>query len=207
MMKEQMIKDMTVKVTDVLDARNVVDEFADALEEAKASGQEAVEQLEAELQKKKEALPLAQDLGEAKLIKQEIDSLTDDIELQKAVNAAKVTKMKAELEDKVEAFFKVHKSAKFMFQGIDNYIVVNTSLSELTETKELMRGFINALDGSFAGVRQVLLDEGIVSFENQNKVYKGIHLGQRGLETKLYELEYRIKPFINELRAYGLEIK
>jgi hypothetical protein len=207
MKKEQMITGMAGKVAEVQDAQEAVFSFLEEIEEAVASGAEAVETMEQELQALQESLSMAQDLGEAKLIKGQMDAKAEDIELQKAVNAGKKKAKYAELEDKAEAFFKAHKSAVTMFGALDDKRILETSLSELTEAKETMTGFSRALAGAFASVRQVLLDEKIVSSENQNRLYRGIHLGQVAKESRLTQFEYQIRPVINELRQAGLQIK
>ncbi|KGA98119.1 hypothetical protein AJ85_18570 [Alkalihalobacillus alcalophilus ATCC 27647 = CGMCC 1.3604] len=205
-MKEQMIKDLTAKVAEVQEAREVVDIVMDSIEELESSGKEVLVKMEQELQVLQEALTMAQDLGEARLIKQQIHSLQEDLELQQAVTEAQIKAMYVELEDKAEAFFAVHKSACFLFRTVDNYMIVNTSLSELSATMEKMQGFSNALSGRFAGVRAILLDTKIVALEEQNMPYRGTHLGQRDLNTKLMEFDYEIRPYIRQLRTSGLEI-
>lgn len=202
-----MIKDMTAKVNEVKDARKAVEAVLDGIEELKAEGKEALVKMEHELQAKQEALTMAQDMGEAKLIKQQIDSLQEDIELQKAVTEAKVKGMTADIEDKAEAFFKSHKSASFLYNAVDNYMILNTNLSNLYTNMELMQGFSRALSGSFAGVKAILLDTGIVAQADQNRIYKGIHLGQRDKESELVNYEYKIRPYINQLRSSGIEIR
>jgi hypothetical protein len=207
MNKETMIKGMVTKVAEVQDAQEAVFSFLEEIEDTVASGVEAVETMEQELQALQEALSMAQDLGEAKLIKGQMDAKAEDIELQKAVNAGKKKAKYAELEDKAEAFFKAHKSAVTMFGALDDKMILETSLSELTEAKEKMTGFSRALANDFASVRQVLLDEGIVANENQNRTYRGTHLGQVAKESRLTKFEYQIRPVINELRQAGLQIK
>jgi hypothetical protein len=207
MKKEIMIKDMTAKVTDLLEVVDAVESFLEEIEETATSGAEAVTEMEAQLVGHQEALAMAQDIGEAKLIKGQMNALAEDIELQKAVNAGKKKAMYVQLEDKAEEAFKAHKSAVFMYRTVDDYFILNTTLATLSEDKETMTGFARALGNAFASVRNILLDEGIVANENQNRTYRGIHLGQRGQESRLTKFEYQIRPVMNELRQSGLAIK
>lgn len=204
---ETMIKGMVTKVAEVQDAQEAVFSFLEEIEEVVAEGAEAVTQMETTIEAKKEAMSLFVDFEEVKLAQAEIKSLESDVQLLKQVNANKDNVIKAELEDVAEAFFKQHKSAVTMFRAWDDRMILDTSLSELTKTKETMTGFSRALAGAFASVRQVLLDEGIVANENQNRTYRGIHLGQVAKESRLTKFEYQIRPVINELRQAGLQIK
>ncbi|CAH0222649.1 hypothetical protein SRABI96_02450 [Peribacillus sp. Bi96] len=204
--KQEMIKGMEVKVNEVIGASQAVSEFVESIEETVTEGVEAVKQLEAVIETKTEALNTFTDMGEARLAKQEINNLVEELELQKAVNTGKEKAMKSELEEVIVTFFAVHKGACMMFRGLDNHLVANTSLSELNETKATMEGFGNSLTFSFAGVKQILLDTKIVAQADQNRQYRGIHLGQRGQETQLYGFEYVVRAYVQQLRASDIAI-
>ncbi|MFC0235142.1 hypothetical protein [Fictibacillus phosphorivorans] len=203
MNKETMIKDMTAKVTEVIDAKDAVLDIVENIEDVVLEGKEKVAQLEAELKAKRDALDTFTDIGEARLAKAEINNLVEDIELQIAVNAGKAKAMHTELEEKAEEFFKVHKSGIFLFRAVDNFFVANTSLLLLQDDKELMSGFASALNASFKAVRQILLDAEIVSQEDQNKSYKGYHLGQRELVTELLTFDSKIRAYAQGLKLAG----
>ncbi|OIU71203.1 hypothetical protein [Rossellomorea aquimaris] len=206
-MKEQMLKDMEGKIAEVLESKSKIDALLDNIEEMQDENKSSLAKMEQDLKGHQEALTMALDLGEAKLIKKQIDSLQEEIELQKSVTEAIVKGKYADLEAKAEEFFKVHSSACFMFKAVDDYLVVNTTLSELNEVKGIMQSYSNTLSITFAGVRAILLDTGIVALENQYKVYRGTHLGKRDVVSELNEFEYQIRPYMNKLRSYGFEIK
>lgn len=207
MNKETVLEGLAVKVAEVVQAGEAVSNFVGLMDESVSEGVEAVAQLESLISAKKEALNTFTDMGEARVAKAEINNLVEELELQKAVNVGKRSAMLEELESVIGAFFSAHKGAKFVYSNADDYCLVNTSLSELTDTRDLLQGFANKLAYSFAGVRNILLDEGIVAPENQNKVYKGIHLGQVVRETQLAEFASRVRPFINDLNRAGVAIR
>lgn len=207
MNKETMLKELAVKIDEVKQASHAVNEFVELMDESVAEGVEAVAQLESLIATKQEALNTFIDMAEARKAKAEINNLVEELELQKAVNVGKRSAMVAELEAVIGAFFAEHKKALFFYRNTDDYCLINTSLTELTATKELLQSFANGLAYSFAGVRNVLLDEGIVAPENQNKVYNGIHLGQVVKQTQLAEFATRVQSYINDLNRAGIAIR
>ncbi|KUP06197.1 hypothetical protein Q75_09715 [Bacillus coahuilensis p1.1.43] len=204
MMKKQMTNEMELKVKEVIETRDAVYSFLEEIEAVVAEGKDAVSQLEQELVAKQEALSACTDIGEARLAKNEIKALEEDLELQIAVNDGKAKAMRSELEDIVESFFKVHKSAVFMYGAVDDFYLINTSLASLKEDKETLSGFTGSLNGSFSAVRNILLDTEIVANADQNKTYRGTHLGQRHQNTKLNDFDYHIRPYANQLRSAGI---
>jgi hypothetical protein len=201
---ETMIKDMTGKVAEVMEAQEAVFSFLDEIEDTVAQGAEAVQQVELIIAERKEELKQFTDLERMRTAQAHIKSLEDDIELLQIVANNKKDTLKGQLEDKAEAFFKEHKSAVFFFRTIDAYMVNNTTLATLSEDKETMTGFSRALANAFASVRQVLLDEGIVANEDQNRLYRGIHLGQVAPETELSTFEYTVRPYLLKLKQAGI---
>lgn len=169
MNKVEMLKELEAKVLEVREAQGAVYDFLDEIDEAKAEGVVVVAEAEATVQAKKEALNTITDLGELKLAQAEIRALEEEVELLKVVNANKANAMLEELGNKADAFFKVHKSAKFLYQAVDNVLVANTSLTELAETKATMTALGQDLNNSFKAVRQVLLDTKIVALADQNR--------------------------------------
>lgn len=206
MNKQTMTKEMELKINEVQEARNTVFTFVDEIEDAVQAGEQTVSAMETELSGQRNSLTMAQDLGEAKLIKNQIDRIQEDLELQKAVNVGKKKAMYEQLANKAEEFLKVHKSAVFLFKSVDDFYLVNTSLSELTVAKEMLQGFASQLSVSFAGVRNILLDTGIVAMADQNRMYRGIYLGQIVRETQLSEFKSRVQPFLNDLSRAGVVI-
>lgn len=202
--KTEMIKEMTGKVAEVQEAQDTVFSFLEEIEEIVAEGAETVKQMEAVIEAKKEAMSLLTGFGEAKLAKAEIDSLEEDMELLKQINDNKVKTMKAELVDKVDAFFVVHKGAVFFFNAVDAHFVTNTTLATIAEDEQTMTGFANGLANSFASVRQVLLDEKIVTIQDQNRLYRGTHLGQTGKVTELMDFHRLVRGYISQLKAKGI---
>ena len=202
-----MLNELENKVAEVKQASQAVNEFVELMDEAVSEGAEAVAQLESVIKVKQEALNTFTDMGEARLAKAEINNFIEELELQKAVNVGKRSAMVAELEDVIEAFFTAHKKAVFMYRNVDDYCLVNTSLSELSATKDKMQGFSNQLAVHFAGARNILLDEGIVAMADQNKMYRGIHLGQVGKATQLAEFASRVQPFLNDLSRAGVALR
>lgn len=205
MNKQTIVEEMTAKVNEVIDARDAVYEHLQEIEEAVASGQEQVAQLEQELQNQQDALSMAQNLGEAKLIKQKIDSLAEDIELQKTVNTSKSNGTASGLADKADAFFKAHKSASFLYGTVDNYFLANTCLANFQEDKGILAGFANTLNNSFKGVKQVLLDTKLCEVNGNYVSFRGNYLGQRDLKTELevFEAQCKLRQFVYESYRAG----
>ena len=205
-MKEQMIKDMTERVKEVAEAGQAVNSVMDAIEDTKASAKQTLSALEHELQDKQEALAKAQDVTKAKALRKEIASLEEDIELEKTVGQARVNARIVEIEDKAEAFFALHKSARFMYSAVDKHMILNTSLSELTEAKKTMQGFSRELANDFSRVTAILRATGIVT--QATVQYKGIHLGQSSIQTELSNFDNKVRGYIHSLKgALGVEIK
>lgn len=195
---------MTAKVADVLEAKEAVNSFLDEIEFTAGQHGQAVTEMQEQLAKQNEAFKMATDLSEAKMLKAQVSSTEEDMELVKQVSEAKVSAMYQELENKAEAFFAVHKEADAEFRELDKAMMANTGLGQLQEHMELMSGFANTLNNSFAGVRAILLDTKIVPMSEQNGRYKGkYHLGQRGLVTELNEFNYKVAGYVRDLRSAG----
>jgi len=200
----KMLKEMTEKVAMVQESYHEVLHFVDEIEEVVASGKDALAELEEQMVKHQEALTMAQDLGEAKLIKQQIVALAEDMELLQSVNKAKELSMMATLSDKAEQSLLANKDAVELFRALDKEMVANTSLGQLKSHIELMSGFASALNNSFASVRNILLDTKIVTHENQNRQYRGIHLGRAGVQSELTNFEYHVRPYIQKVKQAGV---
>lgn len=207
MNKETMIKELSASINEAVKTSQEVVNFLDVIEDTVVEDKEAVASLEAHLQTKMDTLLTFTDLEKAKVAQAEITNLETELSLLKNINEAKVKAQKVELEDKAEAFFVIHKTTKFKLVAVDSYLVANTSLSELTETLQMVKGLSHELHSTFSTVRNILLDTGIVANENQNKQYRGIHLGQALYYTKLIEFEYEVKDYMQVLKATGIEVK
>ncbi|MDG5789666.1 hypothetical protein QA612_19600 [Evansella sp. AB-P1] len=202
-MSKKRLTEMTAKITEVQDARDNVESFLEVIEETASDNRATVRGLEDELQKAQEALTVSVDIGESRMLKAQADAIEQDISLTQQVAQAKITKMYQELEDKVERFFNAHKGAVKMYQELDAYYVANTSLSALKEDAKLLSNFATELNNSFRAVRQVLLDTGLVSQAEQNKSYRGQHLGARDLVTELWTYESKVRGYVQQLQQAG----
>lgn len=195
---------MTKTITEVLDAKDAVDAFLDEIELTEAQHKQAIAELEQELAGHNEALGMAEDLGQAGLIRQQIKDTKEQIELVKMVNENKVRTKYQILADMAESFFAVHKDAGAKFDELDKVMLATTGLGALKDNMELMQGFANTLNFSFAGVRQILLDTGIVPMSEQNLRYRGkYHLGQRGLLSELNSFNAKVAGYVRDLKYVG----
>lgn len=200
----EMIKELVEVVNTAIEAKESVYDFLTEMEDTAKAGNEVVTEMQATVQAKEEALTGLVGFADIKQASSEINSIKEDIEVLKQVNANKIVAMKVELADVAEDALKAHKTAVAKFNKVDNILVANTTLSDLDNTFETMKTLARQLEFAFKGVRQVLLDEGIVSTVDQNKQYRGVHLGQREVVTKLYEFELKVRQFKHELKLAGV---
>lgn len=198
-----MKKEIQDTVKEVLEFRNAVLNVQEGIEESVELGKGAVSQLENELSVKQDDLSSVTDMAEAKQLKAEIDGLKSDIELQQSVNKAKSLIMMSELEDKAVQFFDKQRKAISHFNTIDTYFLNTSSISTMKEDIEFLQDIALDLNNSFKSVRHILLDTGIVSVAEQNKSYKGHHLGKRDVVSELVSFEYKIRPITNQLKQAG----
>jgi hypothetical protein len=205
--KETMIKELTVKITEVQEARDAVEAVMEAIDELASSCNEQITQIEADIVARKEGLKLITDLEGLRKAQTEINTLQDDVELVKQVKGNKAKSLLEEVENKAVEFFNTHRVAKSVFNTVDEYMLINTSLSELSDAKEQMSGYINCIDKNFAQVRSILLDTKIVSVEDQNRSYRGFHLGQHNRGTQFLDFEYHINSYKHQLISRGLPLK
>ncbi|MFN7251499.1 MAG: hypothetical protein ACK4M9_11990 [Anaerobacillus sp.] len=202
-MKTEMIKEMTAKVSDVQTAQEALYALLEKIEVEQSENKQTVAELQGQIETAQEALTLAVDISEAKLLRQQVNILQEELELTETVSGAKANAYHAEIEAKAEVFFKVHKGAKFLFSTVDNYFVAHTSIATLEQDKEALQGFTRDLNSSFRFVRQVLLDTGVITLAEANLTYKGIHLGARDIETELIRYGLKVKAYIQELKQAG----
>lgn len=196
---------MTVKVAEVMEQYHGVIDYLEEIETVEAQHGQAVAELEDELTGHKEAFTMAEDLGQAKMIKAQIKATEEDIELVKSVNRAKVLSMYGTLGDKADAFFSNNTEAVTVFRELDKEMVANTSLSQLEANLETMRGFASAINNSFAGVRGILLETKLVAQADQNKRYMNKHhLGRQNIQSELVTFENRVRTYVRELKSAGL---
>lgn len=198
------VEKMMQKVNKVQDVRDAVEAFLDEIEANKAMLNQASIEVEETLANLQESFKTTTDLNEAKKLKQKITDAEEELALVKQVSEAKVNVMYEKLADKAEEFFTVHKDAVADFKTLDKYMIANTGLGALKANKEIMSGFADALNMSFAGVKHILIDTGIVAVSEQNGRFKGTHLGQRALVTELVNFEYKVSRYIYDLKSAGL---
>ncbi|WP_066047048.1 hypothetical protein [Robertmurraya korlensis] len=204
---ENKINAMSNKIAEVLAKRGAFEDYLEDIELTKAQHGQAIVELEEELAGHKEAFAMADDLGAAKLLKQQISSTEEEIELVKQVNKAKIATMFEILGDLAESYFACHTEAITLFRELDNEMVVNTGLGVLAENRSIMEGFATTLNSSFSQVRNILLDTGIVAQADQNKRFRGkYHLGQRGLISELITFESKVRAYVSELKAKGVSL-
>ena len=202
--KEMLIMELTVKGTELQEAVQVVYAVMDAIDETVAEGNEQLAELDIDIVAKQEAFAGITELKLLKQSQEEINSIKADVNLVKQVIDNKVKVMYSEIEDKAEQFFKVHKSALELFKTVDDYMLVNTTLTELRDVNAVMTEYANDFYRAFSEVRNVLLDTKIVAEKNQNLVYRGCHLGQIRRNTLLLDFEYKIQGYMQQLKAQGL---
>lgn len=192
---------MTQKVLELQEVKDAVEAFLEEIEVTTRQYNQAVSELEEQVENLQESLGVATDLAEAKSIKQKINDTQDEIELVKQVSNAKVDAMYETLGDKAESFFVVHKEAVAVFKELDKQMIANTGLGALKSNLELMNGFARSVNFTFADVRKILLTTGIVPVEEQNRMFRGkYHLGQAGLSTELNSFYAKVSEYM-----YGLE--
>lgn len=201
---EKMIKAMSSKVAEVLAKRVAIEEYLDSMELTAGQHKQALQELYKELASHTEAMTMADDLGQAGLIRQQIKATEEQIELVKMVNENKVNTMKKTLADKADAFFGCHAEAVTEFKELDKEMIAITSLRQLKEQTEMMRGIANTLNNSLSDVKLVLIDEGIIT--QADKFYAGYHLNQRELMSELSNFEFKVNPYIRELTAKGVSL-
>lgn len=204
MNKETVMKDMQEKLEELNTAKQAVNDFVAAMEEQAEENTAEVGQLKAELMAMKESLALVADFTKAKLLKAEIDELKADIELQEQVASAKHQAQLNELSELAEEFLNVNKAVRFFFTTVDKYFLSNTSLSELEENVEYLNGVAQEINFSLKFIRQILLDTGLIASSEQNKNYKGYHLGQRDVVSELDVFKTRISQMVYEYKRAGI---
>ncbi|MDM5313372.1 hypothetical protein [Peribacillus frigoritolerans] len=200
--KVEMTKEMTAKITEVLDAKDAVVEHLEQVTQESGEINRQMNELQADVKAKTEAMAVIADIGELKLAKQEITALEEDMELLASVREVKYKVGLSELENKAEAFFKIHGTATSLFTTVDNYFLAHTSLSEFQESKKTMQDFASTLHFSFIEVKQLVIDEGLCEVENNGNLvkFKGVSLRNRNLSTELevFENQCKLRKFVYE---------
>lgn len=204
MNKETVMKGMQEKLEELNTAKQAVIDFVDAMEEQGEEATTEIKQLKAEHEAKQEALALVTDFAQAKLLKAEIDELNADIELQEQVATAKHQAQLEALAELVEEFLSVNKSVRFFFTTVDNYLLAHTSLSELEGNVEYLKGVAQSINNNFSFIRNVLLDAGLITMAEQNKQYRGHHLGQRELVPELESFKIKIRQVVHDYKRAGI---
>jgi hypothetical protein len=102
----------------------------------------------------------------------------------------------------IEDFFKKHAEAKTMHKTLDVELLFSTTIKTIEADYEFMNNLASQIYDAFQDVLRVMIRQGIV--QQGDHLYKGIHLGQRGLSTRLYFIKSALQPEINNLRRDGL---
>ncbi|WKA60292.1 hypothetical protein QWY16_09365 [Planococcus shenhongbingii] len=175
-------KGMDSKVKEMAGALVAVQEMFEVLKDVKASGSEAVFQLQAKKDQLKEEMQLATDIGSAKYIMQEVEQTEKDIELQIAVNNGQATKIVMDLKDAFTTFFNAHAKAKTVFNALDQEYVQTMSIRSLQDDTTKLNSLASNINGAFGLAKSLLLDVGLA--ENSTVRYGNTHLGQSNLISK-----------------------
>lgn len=173
---------MESKIQEMGTALVAVQDKFDELEDVKAKGAEALAGLQSKKAQLKEEMQLATDLGEAKLLMQQIEELEKDIELQSAINNGQAVKITGEMAELFNTLFTVHASAKTVFTALDKEYVETMSIRSVDEDTATMEGFASKLNFAFSTATALLYDAGLAK---QGDVrYGSTHLGQIGAMSK-----------------------
>jgi predicted nuclease with TOPRIM domain len=188
---------MESKIEEMATTLVAVQDKFEELEDVKASGAEAVAELQAKRASLKEEIQLATDLGTAKYLMQQIEELEQDVELQNAINNGKAVIVTGELEELFKAFYAVQASAKTIFNVLDKEYVQTMSIRTLEDDTATMDSFAHTLNGCFGTANALLLEAGLV--ESGAKFYGSVHLGQMNLLSQGGALKREMKHLQRQL--------
>ncbi|GMO00640.1 hypothetical protein [Parageobacillus thermoglucosidasius] len=194
--------EMLEKVKELVTAVEGIEKQAEEIVTAQRAGAKAEEQLQTKIADAKEEMMKATDLETAKKAKEIVDSLEHELELQKAVNIGATKAEEEELEQLIEDFFKNHAEAQNMYKSLDVELLLSATIKTVEADYEFMNGVANQIYDAFQDVLRVMIRQGIV--QQGDNFYKGIHLGQRGLSTRLYSVMSALQPEISDLKRVGL---
>ena len=184
--------------------RDAVVRHFEEIETAQAQHSQAIVELQEQLSAYEESFASADSLAKAKQFKQFIEETKEELELIKQVNKAKVLVMYATLSDLAEEFFSVHKDTVAQFREFDKEMVATTGLGALDDNLEILNNIAFSLNSTFAEVRNILLDTGIVSQAEQNNRFRNTHLGQRGQVSELVSFEVEVRAYKYQLKKAGI---
>jgi hypothetical protein len=194
--------DMLEKVKELVTAVEGIEKQAQEIVDAQRAGAKAVEELQAKIADAKQEMTKATDLDTAKKAKEIVDSLEHELELQKAVNIGATKAEEEELEQLIEDFFKSHAEAQNMYKSLDVELLLSATIRTIEADNEFMNSLAGQIYDAFQDVLRVMIRQGIV--QQGDKFYKGIHLGQRRLSTRLYSVMLALQTEISYLRTDGL---
>ncbi|MFJ7510029.1 hypothetical protein ACIQW7_11275 [Peribacillus simplex] len=176
---------MESKIAEMDTALQAVQAKFNELEDVKASGKQAVAEMEANKAQLKEEINFVTDLGEGKLLLQQVGEIEKDIELQAIVTQGQAVKIAGELEELFKTFYAVHASAKTFFSVLDKEYVETMSVRTLEEDTAKMSEYASKINTHFGVAGSTLIDAGIVG--QGDRFYRtaqtAVHLGQTDLMT------------------------
>lgn len=189
--KLEMKKGLEAKVSELLAKVEAVEAHIKEITALKLAGEQAIADLKAKKEEKKAEMNNATDLVQAKAAMKAVESLEKDIEIQEALNAGQLKAKKAELEGLAEDFFKLHAQVKTMYQAMDTAYLLEASANSIEDDIQLLNSLAFEINEAFNSVKRALFAQGLV--QQGDIHYKGTHLGQMGLMTKLKSIEAVLK--------------
>ena len=205
MNKLEMMAGMESKLVELEKALADVQAKHEDIASAKMSGGKAVTDM---LQKRtdlKESIQRATDLGEAKLLMQQVEDLEKDAQLQGIVNKGTDTKLKEELAELFNTLYVVNASARNMYAPLDKAYVLDMSINTSEETVQAMADVAERINSVFNQASRLLLANGLV--EQKDNFFNGrtikVHLTGYPLVTKGKEMQ---RAMAQLKRQYSLDV-
>lgn len=202
MNKQEMISGVQTKVEELVAAVERIEDKAQEIKSAKNKQQKVVDELQAKIEIAKQEIYKSSDLETAKKAKKIVDAFESDLELQKVVNYGSTKAKEDELVQLVEAFFKNHASCKTMYISLDYEMTLQASVRTVVADLEFMGSLSAQINNCFADVKRFMIAQGIV--QQGEVLYKGVHLGQMGLSTRLHSIKSALGNEIFNLRGAGI---
>ncbi|MGG3193002.1 hypothetical protein [Priestia aryabhattai] len=206
MTKQEMITGVQTKVEELLNAVDSIEDKVQEIVSVKNTQQKVAEELQAKIEIAKLDVYKASDLDTARELKTIVDALESDLKLQEAVNYGSTKAKEEELLQLIEDFFKNHAVAKTMYDDLDIELLLSASLKTIVDDYELMNSLAGQLYDAFKDVLRVMIRQGIAQLGTNGSYgsYKGTHLGQSSLSTRLYSVKSALQPEIRRLGYLGL---
>lgn len=177
--REEVTAVMDVKTQELETTQAEIKQAIQELEDIKQEGNETVAEMQEQINELKESMKIATDLGEIKLLNQQVEGLEKDVKLQGMLVNGAVAKKKEELEQAFDAFYAVYKEATKAFKAFDTEIAETMSMRTYEDDVALVDGYARIVNQLFDITRSALHSQGFVKLGEQ--FYKGVHLSPRGL--------------------------